>query len=199
MTAEDVLAVVVSYDGREKTRLTVEALRGQVGHIHIVDNGSGAESLSILESLEQTPGVTIERLGENRGVGHALNRGVMRARAMGCPWLLTMDQDSVIDRAMIAAYTAAIERDPARVCLAPAIENNGATRVALFAFLAISTMSVSRGKAALTLLIVFLASIYQRPNILMLPYLLVLLGGAVHLRRADDSSAVGSTGDGAMR
>ena len=129
MTAEDVLAVVVSYNGREKTRLTVEALRGQVSHIHIVDNGSGAESLSILESLEQTPRVTIERLGENRGVGHALNRGVMRARAMGCPWLLTMDQDSVIDRAMIAAYTAAIARDPARVCLAPAIENNGATRV----------------------------------------------------------------------
>jgi hypothetical protein len=70
---------------------------------------------------------------------------------------------------------------------------------ALFAFLAISTMSVSRGKAALTLLIVFLISIYQRPNVLMLPYLLVLLGGAVHLRRADDSTAVSSTGDGAMR
>jgi rhamnosyltransferase len=121
MNSEDALAVVVSYNGLQKTRQTVDALRRQVGHIHIVDNGSDAESLSVLESLEQAPAVTVERLGENRGVGYALNRGVQRARQMGCAWLLTMDQDSVVDGSLIEAYRAAVEQNPAWVCLAPRI------------------------------------------------------------------------------
>jgi rhamnosyltransferase len=121
MNSEDVLAVVVSYNGLQKTRQTAEALRGQVGHIHIVDNGSDAESLGVLESLEREPGITVEPLGENRGIGYALNRGVQRARQLGCSWLLTMDQDSVVDGSLIEAYRAAVEEDPARVCLAPRI------------------------------------------------------------------------------
>lgn len=125
MRVEEVLAVVVSYNGLYKTRQTMDALRGQVGHAHVVDNGSGAESLAVLEALERTPGVTVERLGENRGVGHALNLGVKRARQMGYAWLLTMDQDSVVDGAMIQAYQAAVEQDPGRVCLAPRIVNSG--------------------------------------------------------------------------
>jgi rhamnosyltransferase len=121
VNSKDVLAVVVSYNGLQKTREAVEALRSQVGYIHIVDNGSDAESLGVLESLEREPGVTVERLGENRGLGYALNRGVQRARQMGCSWLLTMDQDSVVDGSLIEAYGAAMEQDPARVCLAPRI------------------------------------------------------------------------------
>jgi len=121
VNSQDVLAVVVSYNGLQKTRQTVDALRRQVGHIHIVDNGSDAESLGALESLEREPDITVERLGENRGIGYALNRGVQRARQMGCSWLLTMDQDSVVDGSLIEAYRAAVERDPAQMCLAPRI------------------------------------------------------------------------------
>jgi rhamnosyltransferase len=124
VNSQDVLAVVVSYNGLEKTKQAVEALRSQVGHIHIVDNGSEAESLSVLEQLERVPGITVERLGENRGVGYALNRGVQRARQMGCAWLLTMDQDSVVDGSLLEVYRAAVEQDPARVCLAPRITTN---------------------------------------------------------------------------
>jgi hypothetical protein len=50
---------------------------------------------------------------------------------------------------------------------------------ALVAFLAVGSLSVSRSRAAVILLLLFLASIYQRPNVLILPYFLVLLGGAV--------------------
>ena len=121
MNSKDVLAVVVSYNGLQKTKQTVDALRRQVGHVHIVDNGSDTESLGVLESLEREPGITVERLGENRGVGYALNRGVQRARQMGCTWLLTMDQDSVVDGSLIEAYRVAVEQDPGRVCLAPRI------------------------------------------------------------------------------
>jgi rhamnosyltransferase len=129
MKAEDVLAIVVSYNGLQKTKQTVEALRPQVGHVHIVDNGSGGETLAVLESLEREARITVERLGENRGVGHALNLGVERARRMGCSWLLTMDQDSLVGDSMINAFRAAVARDPALVCLAPIIvSDHGATR-----------------------------------------------------------------------
>jgi len=131
MNCEDVLAVVVSYNGMQKTRQTVEALRRQVGYVYIVDNGSDAESLGVLESLEREPGITVERLGENRGVGYALNRGVQRARQMGYGWLLTMDQDSVVDGSLIESYRVAIEEDPGRVCLAPRITSRSRRRDAV--------------------------------------------------------------------
>jgi rhamnosyltransferase len=123
MNSQDVLAVVVSYNGQQKIRETVDALRNQIEHVHIVDNGSNAESLGVLEALEREPGVTVERLGQNRGVGYALNRGVERARQMACTWLLTMDQDSVVDGSFIAAYRQAIEKDPKTACLTPRITN----------------------------------------------------------------------------
>jgi rhamnosyltransferase len=126
MKSSDVLAVVVSYNGLQRTRETVEALRRQVGHVHIVDNGSEGESLEVLESLEGEQGVTVERLGVNHGVGYALNRGVQRARQMSCTWLLTMDQDSVVDGSLVEAYRTAVERDARLVCLAPWI--TGRTR-----------------------------------------------------------------------
>jgi rhamnosyltransferase len=119
MNSSDILAVVISYNGLQKTRRTVEALRNQVGQVHVVDNGSDKESLAVLASLEREAGVTVERLGENRGVGYALNRGVQRAQERGCTWLLTMDQDSVVDGSFIAAYQAALEEQPELVSLAP--------------------------------------------------------------------------------
>jgi rhamnosyltransferase len=117
----DVLAVVVSYNGLQKIKQTVQALQKQVRHIHIVDNGSDAESLEVLEVRGRETDITVERLGENRGVGHALNRGVQRAQEMSCNWLLTMDQDSVVDSSLIEAYGAALEGNPAMVCLTPRI------------------------------------------------------------------------------
>jgi rhamnosyltransferase len=121
MNPKDVLAVVVSYNGLEQTKHGVDALRGQVGFIHIVDNGSEKESLAVLELLELEPGISVERLGENRGLGYALNRGVQRARETGCSWLLTMDQDSVVDPSLMDAYCKAVELNPASVSLAPRI------------------------------------------------------------------------------
>ena len=121
MNSDDVLAVVVSYNGFQKTRQTVDALREQLERVHIVDNGSDAESLAVLDSLERRPGITVERLGENRGVGYALNRGVLRAREMRCNWLLTMDQDSVADGSLIEAYREALEKNPEWTCLTPRI------------------------------------------------------------------------------
>ncbi len=121
MNVEDIMAVVVSYNGRESTRRTILALSGQVGHIHVVDNGSEADSLEILDSLAREHGVSINRLGENRGIGHALNLGVAYAKKIGCTWLLTMDQDSTVDNGLIKAYQSAIQFDHRVASLSPRI------------------------------------------------------------------------------
>lgn len=124
---EDVLAVVVSYNGADRLRETVDALRSQVARTLIVDNGSGPETQAVLEALGAHAQVVVERLGVNRGIGFALNRGVAAAQAGGFAWMLTMDQDSVADAGMLEAFARAVEADPARACLTPTI-TTGARR-----------------------------------------------------------------------
>jgi rhamnosyltransferase len=122
MKPEDVLAVVVSYNGLDKLTRGVDALRPQVGRILVVDNGSEAETLTILDSLELDPRVEVIRLPENTGVAHALNVGVRLAKARGYEWLLTMDQDTVVDGTMVSAFEAVLNQNPEFECLAPTLQ-----------------------------------------------------------------------------
>lgn len=125
MIYKDIFAIIVSFNGEEKTILTVRALQGKVGHIHIVDNGSDLKSLGVLRSLEAIPGVSITYLPENRGVGHALNLGLAQAREGGYHWILTMDQDSLVDEGMIQAYCRTVHKHPDLACLAPTVVVHG--------------------------------------------------------------------------
>lgn len=113
------LAIIVSYNGSAHLRESVEALAPQVGRILIVDNGSRSETLDVLDVLETAPDVSVIRLGMNRGIGHALNVGASRAREWGHTWLLTMDQDSVVQPGMLTAFAAALAAHPEAACLAP--------------------------------------------------------------------------------
>lgn len=119
MNPIDVMAVVVSFNGGQKTVKTINALIGQVGHVHIVDNSSGPGSVALLEDYSNQPKVSVNWLTENKGVGYALNLGVLHARELGYQWLLTMDQDSICDDVMVKTLVKAVAEDPAMVCLAP--------------------------------------------------------------------------------
>ena len=119
MSSDDVLAVVVSFNGGQRLREACVALREQLAATLVVDNGSDAESLEILDALERELGLSVIRIGENRGVGYALNLGIEHARRLGCSWILTMDQDSIVGDAMMSSYQAALARDPHLVSLAP--------------------------------------------------------------------------------
>jgi len=127
MKPEEILAVVVSFNGGSKTVETVNALRGQVGHVHVVDNGSEASSVSLLAGLEKHPQVTVSLLGENQGIGRALNLGIDEAQRRGARWLLTMDQDSVADRGMVGALRRFAEANPDAACLTPSTRVNNAS------------------------------------------------------------------------
>lgn len=121
------MAIIVSFNGHATITKAVAALREQVGHVYIVDNGSQNESLAVLDALEREPTVTVTRLGQNRGIGYALNLGVDRARALGYRWLLTMDQDSVVDRGMMQEYAVAIASESRCVCLTPNLSDKMST------------------------------------------------------------------------
>ena len=118
MKSDEVLAVVVSFNGGDKTIRTINALLGQVGHVHVVDNSSNYESVSSLEEISSNSDVSVTWLPENKGIGYALNDGLRIARENGYSWLLTMDQDSTADPAMIQAFSDVINENPSFVCLA---------------------------------------------------------------------------------
>lgn len=118
---QDIMAVVVSYNGIATIQDTVRALVGQVGHVYVVDNGSSEETKNILTRLEKKKHISAIYLADNFGIGVALNIGIEAARERGYRWLLTMDQDSLADEHMVDAYCAAINQDPNVVCLSPTI------------------------------------------------------------------------------
>lgn len=125
MKPTEIMAVVVSFNGGQKTLRTIDALRGQVDHVHVVDNSSDAVSVSILENLSRQPNVSVNWLNENKGIGHALNIGVRFARKHGYRWLLTMDQDSVAHKTMVSnmlQYLASVKSDQNVVSLTPFIQ-----------------------------------------------------------------------------
>lgn len=128
MNNSEILAIVVSFNGLQATAECVKALIGDVGGVLIVDNGSESTSLEILYGLSEDNRITLECLGENLGMGHALNIGARFALENGYRWLLTMDQDSLVDKNMIPMYLRTIEKHPMWVCLSPSIADHGMLR-----------------------------------------------------------------------
>jgi len=121
---EEVCAVVVTHNPGPAVVNTCRSIAGQVSRIIIVDNGSDETTLDVLRKLETGEGVFTELVlnGANRGVAAALNQGVRRAAALGFPWVLTMDHDSVADpdmvRNLVRCWTGHPERDLVKIVAA---------------------------------------------------------------------------------
>jgi rhamnosyltransferase len=117
-----ICAVVVSYNGNEKLFRTVSELSKNVDYVYVVDNGSDESSILILDKIDNLfNNVKVEKLYENKGIGHALNLGISKAKELGYIWLLTMDQDSLIDKNMIHEFIVAIKKHPNIYSLTPNI------------------------------------------------------------------------------
>jgi len=90
-------------------RKNLAALCEQFEHILIVDNGS--TNIAEIDEIAKVTGkkIEIERLPENMGIAFAQNIGFSRAKKMKVPWLLTMDQDSVIPANLTDEYQNILE------------------------------------------------------------------------------------------
>lgn len=100
-TASVVVAVVVTYnpDVAELGRL-LDAVRGEVTSIIIVDNGSALD-LSACALTSDENNVHLMQLGTNLGVAEGQNRGIEWARDRGADFVILFDQDSLPEKEMV--------------------------------------------------------------------------------------------------
>ena len=92
--AGNVVAVIVTLGADRDVIHHVETLIGRVSRVVVVDNGSGAESASVLDSIAALPSTEVVRNPANLGIARALNQGAQVAIDAGADWLLTLDQDA---------------------------------------------------------------------------------------------------------
>lgn len=102
----NVVALIVSYNGGEDLKNTVVALVAQVQKILILDNNSNVETKKIIFELISKFGVSFIEFDSNMGIGFALNKGLEIAKKENFDWILTMDQDSVASSNMISEMLA---------------------------------------------------------------------------------------------
>ena len=107
MTSTRTTAVVSLFNPDERVRVNAAALLSQVSRVVVVDDGSPQEPRVILQELRDL-GCTVVRLSTNSGIAGALNAGIAVAlgSAVRPRFILTMDQDSMLDEGYVAALEA---------------------------------------------------------------------------------------------
>jgi rhamnosyltransferase len=114
------IAIVISFNGGNKTLETIERLRLIVSQVLVVDNGSENVSINLINGLVHD-NVKVTYLGDNHGIGYALNVGAKYALENGFEWILTMDQDSLVNPDFIKAMENFISNNPDVRSLAPSV------------------------------------------------------------------------------
>jgi len=107
---ERVLAVVVTYQPDNTLTENLHALRQQVSHVVVVDNGS--MNIGTIEVATSHTGCSLIKNGSNLGIAYALNQGAAIAMAEGFSWLATFDQDSQVTEGMVPGLLAMYQTHP---------------------------------------------------------------------------------------
>lgn len=103
-----VAAVVSLFNPDDGVLANASALLGQVDTVIVVDDGSPEDPSPVLAQLASL-GCTVERLARNSGIAAALNAGIAVAlQGSAKPdYILTMDQDSLLDAGYVDTLVAA--------------------------------------------------------------------------------------------
>lgn len=91
----EVCAIIVTYNPDTDFDIGFAAIADQVRQVIIVDNGSDARSVHMLERLAATGTHILLQNSRNLGIATALNQGVMKGLELGYKWAVTLDQDSI--------------------------------------------------------------------------------------------------------
>jgi rhamnosyltransferase len=105
-----ICAVIVTFNIGEAIHRCFDSIQSQVGHVLIVDNGSGETTRQELKELAAYDSVTLILNERNEGVAHAYNQAAQWAKGKGFEWILTLDHDSeatpgMVDK-LVEAYAA---------------------------------------------------------------------------------------------
>lgn len=101
MNKNDIIAIIVTFNIGDKFSRCYNSIKGQVGRIIIVDNGSDKETIDYLNKIENEDDNIIIYNKENLGIATALNIGVKKAIEIGATWVITLDNDSKATPKMI--------------------------------------------------------------------------------------------------
>jgi GT2 family glycosyltransferase len=102
------VAVVLSWNGREDTLAALESLRGI--ETVVVDNGSLDGSPEAV--AERFPDVELIRAGVNLGFAGGNNVGIRRALDRGAEWVLLVNNDASVEPGLVDALAAAAAERP---------------------------------------------------------------------------------------
>lgn len=111
---ENICAIIVTYhpDAGFPER-AIKAAK-QAGRMVIVDNHSSSPAVAMLNKAAPSLNAHLILNADNLGVAAALNQGVRWARAQGCLWALTLDQDTIPLESMVDNLAAAYQDCPFR-------------------------------------------------------------------------------------
>jgi rhamnosyltransferase len=90
-----VAAVVTTFNSGETIRPNLARIAEQVDVVIIVDDSGDAFKGQTVDYAEIDNAILL-RNDENLGVAAALNRGVAKAGLMGCDWVITLDDDTLV-------------------------------------------------------------------------------------------------------
>ncbi len=96
-----ICAAIVTYNIGEALHRCVDAIKDQVAHVLIVDNGSDEPTRQELNKIAASDSVTLILNERNEGIAHAFNQAVQWARGSGFKWILTLDHDSEATPGMV--------------------------------------------------------------------------------------------------
>jgi len=98
----DVCAVITTHRPDDGLPDRVTRVRVQVGLVVIVDDGGSADNVTRLQGwFPKTAGVILHHNEANVGIAAALNTGVAIAKSHGYRWVLTLDDDTVVEPDMV--------------------------------------------------------------------------------------------------
>ncbi|HUH14869.1 MAG TPA: glycosyltransferase family 2 protein [Gaiellaceae bacterium] len=120
-----VVAVVLSWNGREDTLACLESLQG-IDTV-VVDNGSTDGSAAAV--AERHPEVELVRAGVNLGFAGGNNVGIRRALDRGADWVLLVNNDATVEPGIVDALAAAAAARPDAGVLACKVLDAGSDRL----------------------------------------------------------------------
>jgi GT2 family glycosyltransferase len=111
--------VMLSWNAAEFTRLAVESIRAVTRYPHeiiVVDNGSDAPTLDVLEKLAAEHGVRVVYNGRNLGFGGGMNVGMAHARG---DVVVILNNDVIVTEGWLEDMIGALETRRTVGCTAP--------------------------------------------------------------------------------
>mgnify|MGYP004607732705 CR=1 FL=1 len=102
---EDILAGIVTYNPDiRRLHDNIEELLKQVKYVYVVDNGS--KNIQEIEKLikQYNGSIEIKKYKQNKGIAQALKEIMEYSKINSFKWVLTLDQDSIIESGLVDRY-----------------------------------------------------------------------------------------------